>query len=226
MYASPHLTAGSRPLPLRRLSSFAVPVRPLPIWKRPLDLALTLPGLMTLVPLFLLIALAVRLTSPGPVFFVQTRIGRGGRPFGMIKFRSMYRDAAERRAALLELSDRQGICFKSRNDPRVTPVGRILRRLSLDELPQLLNVVTGDMSLVGPRPALPEEVAAYPARAMGRLAVLPGITGPWQVSGRAEIGFDQMVEMDLDYARKPRLLADLKLLLRTVRAVVSGHGAY
>lgn len=199
---------------------------PVPAWKRLLDLALTLPGLVALAPLYLAIALAVGLSSPGPVFFVQTRIGRGGRPFGMIKFRSMYRDAEARRAALLTQSDRQGICFKSRNDPRVTPVGRILRRLSLDELPQLLNVIKGDMSLVGPRPALPEEVAAYPCHALGRLAVLPGITGPWQVSGRAEIGFDEMVEMDLDYARSPRLSADVTYLLRTFRAVISGRGAY
>ncbi len=199
---------------------------PVPGWKRLLDLSLTLPGLLALAPLFLAIALAVRLTSPGPVFFVQTRIGLGGRPFGMVKFRSMYRDAEARRAALLAQSDREGLCFKARNDPRITPVGRILRRLSLDELPQLFNVLAGQMSLVGPRPALPEEVAAYPARALGRLTVLPGITGPWQVSGRAEIGFDQMVEMDLAYARRPSLRADLTCLLRTFSAVVSGRGAY
>ncbi|THD82301.1 sugar transferase [Aliigemmobacter aestuarii] len=213
---------------------FAAPTRPVPVqgallvpaWKRLLDLTLTLPGLLALAPLFLAIALAVRLTSPGPVFFIQTRIGRGGRPFGMIKFRSMYRDAEARRAALLAHSDRPGLCFKARNDPRVTPVGRILRRLSLDELPQLFNVVAGQMSLVGPRPALPEEVAAYPARALGRLSVLPGITGPWQVSGRAEVGFDAMVEMDLGYARDPSLWADLTLLARTLSAVVSGRGAY
>lgn len=215
----------ARPRPVLTAPA-TVPVRRTPVWKRSLDLALTLPGLVALLPVFLLIAFAVRLSSPGPVFFVQTRIGRGGRPFGMIKFRSMYRDAEERRAALLVQSDRQGICFKSRNDPRVTSVGRILRRLSLDELPQLLNVVKGDMSLVGPRPALPQEVADYPVRAMGRLAVLPGITGPWQVSGRAEIGFDEMVEMDLDYARGTHFSADVTYLLRTFRAVLSGHGAY
>ena len=214
----------ARPCPVP--ASVPLPAAPVPLWKRVLDVTLTLPGLLALAPLFLVLAVTIRLTSDGPAFFVQTRIGRGGRPFGMIKFRSMYQDAEARRAALLAQSDREGICFKSRNDPRVTPVGRVLRRLSLDELPQLLNVVTGEMSLVGPRPALPEEVAAYPARAMGRLAVLPGITGPWQVSGRAEIGFDEMVELDLDYARKPHLLTDLKYLVRTVRAVVSGRGAY
>lgn len=210
----------------RRLEPAVPALQPVPAWKRLLDLGLTLPGLVVLLPLFLAIALAVRLTSPGPVFFVQTRIGRGGRPFGMVKFRSMYRDAEARRAALLAQSDRPGLCFKARHDPRVTPVGRILRRFSLDELPQLFNVLAGQMSLVGPRPALPEEVAAYPARALGRLAVLPGITGPWQVSGRAEVSFDDMVELDLAYARRLGMTADLRLLARTVSAVVSGRGAY
>lgn len=195
-------------------------------WKRPLDLTLTLAGLVAIWPLFVVLALLVRLTSPGPAFFVQTRIGRDGKPFGMIKFRSMYADAEARRAALLATSDRAGICFKSKSDPRITPLGRILRRLSLDELPQLLNVLKGEMSLVGPRPALPEEVRAYPARAMGRLAVLPGLTGPWQVSGRAEISFEQMVEMDLAYAADGRLSTDLALIARTFGAVLAGRGAY
>lgn len=197
-----------------------------PVWKRPLDLSLTVIGLLGVWPLLVLLALAVRLSSPGPVFFVQTRIGRDGVPFGMIKFRSMYADAEARRAALLAQSDRAGLCFKSRHDPRITPVGRVLRRLSLDELPQIFNVLMGDMSLVGPRPALPEEVRAYPARALGRLAVLPGITGLWQVSGRAEVGFDEMVEMDLTYAADGRLSTDLSLLSRTLGAVITGRGAY
>ncbi|WP_354001975.1 sugar transferase [Stagnihabitans tardus] len=201
-------------------------LRPVPAWKRPLDTALVLLGLTATWPLFLAIAIAVRLSGPGPVFFVQTRIGRGGRPFGMIKFRSMHADAEARRAALLAASDREGLCFKSRHDPRITPVGRILRRLSLDELPQLFNVLRGEMSLVGPRPALPEEVAAYPQTALERLTVLPGITGLWQVSGRAEVGFDEMVRMDLTYARDNRLTRDLAILARTFRAVVSGRGAY
>lgn len=214
----------ARPCPVP--ASVPLPVAPVPLWKRVLDVTLTLPGLLALAPLFLVLAVTIRLTSDGPVFFVQTRIGRGGRPFGMVKFRSMYQDAEARRAALLAQSDRPGLCFKARNDPRITPIGRILRRFSLDELPQLLNVLAGQMSLVGPRPALPEEVAAYPARALGRLAVLPGITGPWQVSGRAEIGFDDMVELDLAYARRPSLKADLSCLARTLSAVVSGRGAY
>lgn len=194
--------------------------------KRALDLGLTLLGLAAIWPLFALIALAVKLSSPGPAFFVQTRIGKDGKPFGMIKFRSMYADAEARRAALLAQSDRQGICFKSKDDPRITPLGRILRRLSLDELPQILNVVKGEMSLVGPRPALPEEVAAYPVAARERLAVLPGITGPWQVSGRADLSFDQMVALDIDYARNGQLTTDISLLFQTVSAVASGRGAY
>jgi lipopolysaccharide/colanic/teichoic acid biosynthesis glycosyltransferase len=212
----------AHPMPLR------APARPGPAtdWKRPLDLGVVILGLIAIWPLFLLIALAIRLSSAGPVFFVQTRIGRDGRPFGMIKFRSMYRDAEARRAALVAQSDRDGLCFKSRNDPRITPVGRILRRLSLDELPQVINVLRGDMSLVGPRPALPEEVAAYPARALGRLAVPPGITGLWQVSGRADVGFDEMIDLDLAYVRDASLATDLAILMRTTGAVVTGRGAY
>jgi lipopolysaccharide/colanic/teichoic acid biosynthesis glycosyltransferase len=197
------------------------------LWhKRPLDLILTIPGVIALLPVFLLVALAIRLTSPGPVFFVQTRIGRMGRPFGILKFRSMYRDAEARRAAVLSMSDREGLCFKSRNDPRITPVGRFLRRCSIDELPQLFNVLKGDMSLVGPRPALPEEVENYPLAALERLTVLPGITGIWQVSGRAEIGFDQMVVLDIGYARHGGLMTDLSILARTTGAVIGGRGAF
>lgn len=168
----------------------------------------------------------MKLNSPGPVFFVQKRVGLHGRTFGMIKFRSMFRDAEARRAALLASSDRSGVCFKQRNDPRITPVGRIIRRLSIDELPQLFNVLKGEMSLVGPRPALPSEVAEYPSHAFGRLNALPGITGVWQVSGRADIGFEDMVEMDIAYARSVSLRRDLALLLLTVPAVLSGRGAY
>jgi lipopolysaccharide/colanic/teichoic acid biosynthesis glycosyltransferase len=212
--------------PSDRIVTPLVTPLPVPFWKRPLDVALVMAGLLLIWPLLLIIALAVRLSGPGPVFFVQTRIGRGGVPFGMIKFRSMHADAQARRAALLNESDRAGICFKSRKDPRITPVGRVLRRLSLDELPQIFNVLRGDMSLVGPRPALLEEVRSYPTPAMERLTVLPGITGVWQVSGRAEVGFDDMVQMDMAYCRDGRLSNDLLILARTVRAVVSGRGAY
>lgn len=194
--------------------------------RRGMDFAFSFGGLTLLAPLFLLVALAIKLDSRGPVFFSQIRVGKDGRGFRMMKFRSMYIDAAERRAALLASSDRGGICFKSRNDPRITRVGRLLRRSSLDELPQIINVLMGQMSLVGPRPALPEEVAAYPRAALERLSVRPGLTGLWQVSGRADICFDKMVDMDIAFARSRSVLPYLLLLTLTFRVVVSGRGAY
>ncbi len=194
--------------------------------KRALDILVSALALLLLVPLFATIALLIIGSSRGTVFFVQDRIGKDGRPFRFIKFRSMYVDAEARRAALLDQSDREGLTFKQKFDPRVTSIGRILRRTSLDELPQLFNVLRGDMSLVGPRPGLPEEVAAYPPRALRRLDMLPGITGIWQVSGRADVGFDEMIEMDIAYIRAASLALDLKIMLRTVGAVVSGRGAY
>ena len=194
--------------------------------KRALDLAFAAPALLVLAPLMLLIMMAVRAESRGPALFRQRRVGRDGRVFLLYKFRSMHADARAERAALLKHSDREGLCFKSRNDPRITGVGRILRRFSLDELPQLLNILKGDMSLVGPRPALPEEVRAYSPHAWQRLTVKPGLTGLWQVSGRADIGFDRMVEMDLSYARSRSVLLDLLVIATTFRAVLSGKGAY
>ncbi|MFN3822437.1 MAG: sugar transferase [Pseudorhodobacter sp.] len=211
------------------LSVFIVPHRRaavVPRYKRIFDIVIVLLGLLAVWPVFLVIAVAVRLSGPGPVFFVQSRVGLNGRRFGMVKFRSMYPDAEARRAELEAQSEREGLCFKLRDDPRVTPVGRFLRRSSMDELPQLFNVLLGDMSLVGPRPALPQEVAAYPVRAMGRLSALPGITGPWQVSGRADLDFAQMVDLDLDYVRAPSVGRDLALLWRTVSVVATGRGAY
>ncbi|MEY4695684.1 MAG: hypothetical protein RIT14_112 [Pseudomonadota bacterium] len=209
----------ARPLSLPR------PGRTMP-WKRPLDITLACLLLLLLWPLFALLWLAVRLGSPGPAFFVQTRIGKDGRAFRMWKFRSMFIDAEARLSAIRPQSDRAGLCFKARRDPRITPLGRLLRRSSLDELPQIFNVLRGDMSLVGPRPALPHEVALYPPRAMERLSCLPGITGLWQVSGRADIAFDTMVEMDIAYARQATLGTDLRLIWQTLGAVLSGRGAY
>lgn len=207
-------------------AGFLGPQNTVPNGKRILDVMLIVLALPVLLPVFALIAAVVALTSPGPVFFVQTRVGLGGRGFGMIKFRSMYQDAEARRAEVEKMSDREGICLKLKNDPRVTPVGRILRRWSLDELPQLINVLMGDMSLVGPRPALLSEVAVYPPHAHARTDVLPGITGLWQVSGRADIGFDEMIQLDLHYAARVSVIADILILLRTAQAVVSGKGAY
>ncbi|MGV6839649.1 MAG: WecB/TagA/CpsF family glycosyltransferase [Planktomarina sp.] len=194
--------------------------------KRGLDLAISGGALIALSPLFALIAIMIKLDSRGPVFFMQTRVGQNGKTFGVLKFRSMYIDAEERKAALLATSDREGVCFKSKNDPRVTRIGGILRRYSLDELPQIINIARGDMAVVGPRPALPQEVAAYPARALGRLTVKPGLTGIWQVSGRADIGFDKMIDMDLAYTRSRTLILDIVLIALTFRAVVTGRGAY
>ncbi|SLN10200.1 putative sugar transferase EpsL [Roseivivax jejudonensis] len=194
--------------------------------RRTLDIALAGTALLALAPLLLLLLAAIKIDSRGPVFFRQVRVGKDGAPFTMLKFRSMHVDAEARRAALLAQADRAGVCFKSRNDPRVTRVGRILRRFSIDELPQIINVLRGEMSVVGPRPALPEEVAAYPARALGRLAVKPGLTGIWQVSGRAEIGFDKMIDVDLAYAQSRSVLLDLILIAMTFRAVLGGRGAY
>ncbi len=144
----------------------------------------------------------------------------------MLKFRSMHRDAEARLAVVAVQSDRAGLCFKARKDPRVTRLGRVMRRFSVDEMPQLWNVLRGDMSLVGPRPALPREVAAYDARARGRLAVRPGLTGLWQVSGRAEIGFEKMIDLDLAQIRSRSLTLDLMVLALTARAVLGGRGAY
>ncbi len=194
--------------------------------KRLLDLAVSSAGIVALAPLFGLIAAAIRLESPGPALFRQTRVGQDGKTFTIFKFRSMYRDAEARRAALLAQSDRPGICFKAKNDPRVTQVGRLLRRFSLDELPQLFNVWLGDMAIVGPRPALRQEVDAYPISARRRLAAKPGLTGLWQVGGRAEIGFDKMVEMDTAHVGARSIFLDIAIIALTVRAVIGGRGAY
>ncbi|MEV4636183.1 exopolysaccharide biosynthesis polyprenyl glycosylphosphotransferase [Actinoplanes sp. NPDC049548] len=177
-------------------------------------------------PLLLTVALCVRLTSRGPVLFRQVRVGRDGSEFRIFKFRSMYVDAEARLAELRHLNEHDGVLFKIRDDPRVTPVGRWLRRLSLDELPQLLNVLLGQMSLVGPRPPLPSEVAAYADDVRRRLAVKPGMTGLWQVSGRSDLPWEEAVRLDLRYVENWSLSLDLVILLRTMTAVVRSSGAY
>jgi exopolysaccharide biosynthesis polyprenyl glycosylphosphotransferase len=177
-------------------------------------------------PLMAVIALAVRLDSRGPVLFRQTRIGADGRAFTMLKFRSMVIDAEQRRAELAVRDDGNGVLFKMRSDPRVTRVGSLIRRFSLDELPQLINVVKGDMSLVGPRPPLPEEVAGYSDDATRRLRVRPGLTGLWQVSGRSDLSWEESLLLDLRYVDNWSLMLDLAILWRTGRAVLRGAGAY
>ena len=183
-------------------------------------------ALLALLPLFLMVALAIKLEDGGPVFFRQTRIGHRGKPFRMWKFRSMVVDAETRLAAIASQSERDGTCFKMRRDPRITRVGAILRRLSLDELPQLFNIATGDMSVVGPRPALPREVLMYSSIQRARLIGRPGLTCTWQVSGRAEIPFERQVLLDIDYLRNRSFLKDMALILKTVPAVLTARGAY
>lgn len=197
------------------------------VLKRGIDLlGATLALVVASVP-FLLIAAAIKLDDPnGPVFFGQTRVGRNGRQFTAWKFRSMRRDADQRLGELLAQNESDRIIFKMREDPRRTRVGRFIRRFSLDELPQLLNVLTGHMSLVGPRPPTPREVALYEDWHLQRLAALPGLTGLWQVSGRSELGFDEMVMLDITYIENWSLGLDLRILLRTFPAVVSGKGAF
>ena len=194
--------------------------------KRLLDIILSGGALLALSPLVAAIVLAIRMESKGSAFFTQMRVGENGKQFKIYKFRSMYPDAEERRKAILHLSNRAGICFKSRNDPRVTRVGRLLRRLSLDELPQIINVLKGDMAIVGPRPALLREVEAYPEKAYGRLGTKPGLTGLWQISGRAEVSFDKMINMDLATVKSRTIFTDLAIIALTFRAVISGRGAY
>ncbi|MCP9481137.1 sugar transferase [Shimia sp. CNT1-13L.2] len=196
------------------------------VMKRMLDLAFASIVVALVSPLIIAVVAIIKITSPGPAFFRQTRVGRHGETFEMLKFRSMYIDAEARRAALLEGSDRSGVCFKQKSDPRVTPIGRFIRRYSIDELPQVLNVLKGDMSLVGPRPALPEEVAQYSEEARGRLEAVPGMTGLWQVSGRADVGFERMVKMDIAYAKTHNVFLDLLIMALTFRAVLSARGAY
>jgi exopolysaccharide biosynthesis polyprenyl glycosylphosphotransferase len=195
--------------------------------QRGFDLAIASTALVCLAPLLASLAVVVRASSRGPALYRQTRVGRGGRPITVWKFRSMCADADDQLPALRALNMvTDGPMFKVRRDPRVTRVGRWMRRFSLDELPQLVNVLGGSMSLVGPRPALPVEVAAYDEVARRRLTVKPGLTGLWQVSGRAELPWSEAVRLDLAYIDGWSLWLDLVILLRTLPAVLSGRGAY
>ncbi|MEO1039586.1 MAG: WecB/TagA/CpsF family glycosyltransferase [Pseudomonadota bacterium] len=194
--------------------------------KRSLDVIGAAGGLLVLSPILATTAIAVKLGSKGPVLFKQRRIGQDGGAFEMLKFRSMVVDAEARRAALLGQSDRDGVTFKMKADPRITAVGRFIRRYSIDELPQLINVLKGDMSLVGPRPALPEEVQKYAPHHRDRLKGKPGLTGLWQVSGRARVGFEDMVVLDRRYLNTRSFWGDILIMLKTPRAVFGADGAY
>jgi exopolysaccharide biosynthesis polyprenyl glycosylphosphotransferase len=213
-------------------SSFAV-ARRTPRWfayeaslKRLLDVVLASLGLVASLPLSLAIIIAIKLDSPGPALFVQDRVGRYGRRFRFYKFRSMYVDA-ERRLSELQLQNEvDGPVFKIRKDPRISKVGAFLRRSSLDELPQLINVLKGEMSLVGPRPPLPREVEQYRPSDKIRLSVKPGLTCLWQIRGRSTLGFETWMEYDREYISNVSLWVDLSILVRTVWAVLSTRGAY
>lgn len=195
--------------------------------KRSVDIGCSLAGLLLLSPVFVLIGLLIKLEDPrGTVFFYQTRVGKDGKPFRMYKFRSMVSNAEERLKELMAQNEVQGAMFKMKNDPRVTRVGRFIRKTSIDELPQLVNVLLGDMSLVGPRPPLPREVAEYTPYDRQRLDVTPGCTGLWQVSGRSSLSFEQMVELDLRYVRERSLGMDFRILLRTVKVLAGSKDAF
>ena len=219
-------TRGNRRRSLRLLA-WKVTVKASYATKRLMDIVLSAVGMLLLSPVYLAIAAAVKLSSPGPVFFVQTRVGRYGRYFKFYKFRSMRQDAESQKASLLARNEsKDGVIFKMKDDPRITKVGRFLRRTSLDELPQLWNVFIGDMSLVGPRPPVPSEVLEYTLEDRKRLDVIPGITCLWQIKGRSEIPFNEQVRLDKEYILAPSVWKDIVILFKTIPAIIGGRGAY
>lgn len=194
--------------------------------KRVIDIVLAAIGLLVFSPIMLIVVIAIKLEDfKGPVLFSQERVGKLGEIFKMYKFRSMYVDAEQRLQELQHLNEQTGPVFKIKDDPRITKVGKFIRKTSLDELPQLVNVLRGEMSIVGPRPALPREVKQYNAHQKQRLLVKPGITCIWQVSGRNNIGFDEWVELDLEYIKNQSLGLDIKLILQTIPALLGDHNA-
>jgi exopolysaccharide biosynthesis polyprenyl glycosylphosphotransferase len=205
----------------------AVPTGAYVSWgKRLLDFVVSVAALVIVLPFVPFIALAIRFDSPGPLLYRSVRLGRNGRPFVFYKFRSMVVGAHESARYVRHLNEIEGPVFKSARDPRVTRVGRFLRRTSIDELPQLWNVLRGDMTLVGPRPPIPEEAEAYEPWQRLRLEVKPGLTCLWQVSGRSKLGFAEWMRLDIQYIQTMSLRSDLKILLRTIPAVLSREGAY
>ena len=195
--------------------------------KRIIDVSMALLGLIVLVPFFLIIGLMIKFEDPSsPVFFKQKRIGKNGANFDMFKFRSMVCNAEELKVFLQDQNEAEGPVFKIKSDPRVTKVGKFIRKTSIDELPQLYNVLIGDMSLVGPRPPLPDEVEMYTSYERQRISVTPGITCYWQVNGRSNISFAEWVEMDLDYIQHRNTLIDLKLIFKTIFVLFGSKDAY
>ena len=206
----------------------AFPIKPVSyaFAKRVFDFTVAFAILMLLWPLMLTIAIIIKATSRGPIVFKQIRVGQGGRHFWCYKLRSMCADAEDRKKDLMHLNEANGPVFKIKRDPRVTPIGALIRKTSLDELPQLFNVLKGDMSLVGPRPPIPSEVALYGPHERKRLAVRPGLTCIWQVSGRSNVSFDHWVELDLLYIETMSFTNDVKILCQTIPAVLKGSGAH
>jgi exopolysaccharide biosynthesis polyprenyl glycosylphosphotransferase len=194
--------------------------------KRVIDIVVSLIAMLVFIPLALIVAIVIKLNSKGPVFFKQARVGRNGSLFTLYKFRSMHQNADRIKQSLGHMNEAEGPVFKIKRDPRITRVGAILRKTSLDELPQFINVLRGEMSLVGPRPPLPQEVERYTDYQRGRLAVKPGLTCLWQVQGRSSVSFDRWVELDLEYIRRQSLWLDLTILLKTIPAVLKGTGAW
>ncbi|PEC51999.1 sugar transferase [Bacillus sp. AFS096315] len=197
------------------------------ITKRLIDLFGAIFGLILLLPVFILVAILIKLEDPkGPVFFYQTRVGKNGKEFKMYKFRSMVTDAEERLKELLKYNEVSGAMFKMKDDPRITKIGKFIRKTSIDELPQFINVLLGDMSLVGPRPPLPREVDEYTDYDKQRLLVTPGCTGLWQVSARNSVGFDEMVELDIEYIQKRNILFDIKIIFKTIQVLFGSKNAF
>ena len=196
-------------------------------FKRFMDILLSILAILIGSPVFLITAALVKLSSPGPIIFSQVRVGKYGRHFKFYKFRSMYIDAEARKAELMKHNESgDGVIFKMKRDPRITPVGRFIRKFSIDELPQLFNVLLGDMSLVGPRPPLPSEVRTYSLDERKRLNVTPGITCIWQVSGRSELPFSKQIALDKQYISSQSAWKDFLILLKTVPAILTGKGAW
>ncbi len=194
--------------------------------KRVFDIIASLTGLIILSPVLLITSIAIKIEDKGPVIFSQERVGRNGKTFKMYKFRSMYTNAEEILKELKDLNEADGPVFKMKNDPRITKVGRFIRKYSIDEILQLINIIRGDMSVVGPRPALPKEVAEYDEFAKQRLLVKPGLSCYWQISGRSDIGFEQWMRLDVKYIKEMGILTDLKIILLTIPAVLKGEGSY
>jgi exopolysaccharide biosynthesis polyprenyl glycosylphosphotransferase len=194
--------------------------------KRAMDLVMASIALVLLLPIIPLIAIMIKLDTPGPVLFRQDRVGKNGRPFKFYKFRSMHTDAEEQRKEIEALNEQDGPIFKLRSDPRITSVGKFLRRSSLDEIPQIFNVFRGEMSVVGPRPPLPAEVEHYQPWQRTRLEVTPGITCLWQISGRSHLSFNEWMRLDLEYLKQRSLKTDVLILLKTIPAVIARKGAY